>query len=103
MRRLFATCAMLCALGATGAAHANEKLAQSSGCMTCHAIDKKVIGPSYRELAAKYRGDKLAEARLFKKVKGGGEGVWGPIPMPPNPHVKDADLKTLVQWILTQK
>lgn len=103
MKLLFAACAMLTALGVAGGVHANEKLAQSSGCMTCHGIDKKVIGPSYKEVAAKYRGDKAAAASLFKKVKGGGQGVWGPTPMPPNPHVKDEDIKTLVQWVLSQK
>ena len=71
--------------------------------MTCHAIDKKVIGPTYKEVAAKYRGDKSAEAGVFKKVKAGSKGVWGDMPMPPNAHVKDEDIKTLVQWILSLK
>ena len=71
--------------------------------MTCHATEKKVIGPSYKEVAAKYRSDKAAAASLFKKVKGGGQGVWGPTPMPPSAHVKDEDIKTLVQWVLSQK
>ena len=84
-------------------AHANEKLAQASGCMTCHGIDKKVIGPSYKEVAAKYRNDKGAPAKLFQKVKSGGKGVWGETPMPPNAHVKDDDIKTLVSWTLSQK
>ena len=88
---------------AAGNAAANEKLAQSNGCMTCHAVDKKVIGPSYKEIAAKYRSDKAAEANLVKKVKAGGSGVWGPTPMPPNAHVKEDDIKTLVQWILATK
>jgi cytochrome c len=86
-----------------GAVPANEKLAQSSGCMTCHSVDKKIIGPSFNEVAAKYRSDKNAEADLFKKVKSGGKGVWGETPMPPNAHVKDEDIKTLVHWILTLK
>ncbi len=88
---------------ATGNAAASEKLAQSSGCMTCHAIDRKAIGPSYKEIAAKYRDDKAAEANLIKKVKAGGSGVWGSIPMPPNAHVKEDDIKSMVQWILTVK
>ena len=66
-------------------------------------IDKKVIGPAYKEVAAKYRGNKAAEADLFKKVKAGGKGVWGEMPMPPNAHVKDEDIKTLVHWILSLK
>jgi len=71
--------------------------------MACHAIDKKVVGPAYKEVAAKYKGDKDAEAKLFKKVKEGGVGAWGQVPMPPNNHVKDEDLKTLVKWVLSQK
>lgn len=86
-----------------GTAAANEKLAQSSGCMTCHAIDKKSIGPSYKEVAAKYRNDKNAEANLVKKVKAGGSGVWGNSPMPPNAHVKEDDIKAIVHWVLTLK
>jgi cytochrome c len=95
----FAASALIAANGAT----ANEKLAQASGCMTCHGIDKKIIGPAYKDVAAKYRGNKGAEAMLIKKVKGGGQGVWGSVPMPPNPHVKDEDIKTLVVWILGMK
>lgn len=103
MKQLFAVCTMLAGLMLAPGAHANEKLAQSSGCMTCHALDKKVIGPSYKEIAAKYRNDKKAEAALFKKVKAGGKGVWGEMPMPPNAHVKDEDVKTLVRWIVSLK
>ena len=82
---------------------ANEDLAKKSGCMACHAVDKKVVGPAYKDVAAKYKGDKTAEAKLFKKVKEGGVGVWGQVPMPPNSHVKDDDIKTLVKWVLSQK
>jgi cytochrome c len=103
MKSKLAAAGAAVALLVCGGAYANEKLAQSSGCMTCHTTDKKVIGPSYKEVAAKYRGDKGAEANLFKKVKGGGQGVWGATPMPPNPHVKDDDIKTLVQWVMSQK
>lgn len=97
--------AMLFALGVlvSGSVAASEKLAQSSGCMTCHATDRKVIGPSYKDIAAKYRNDKGAEASLEKKVKAGGSGVWGPTPMPPNAHVKDEDIKAIVAWILAVK
>jgi cytochrome c len=103
MKRNLAACAVIAALWAAPAAYGNEKLAQTSGCMTCHGIDKKVIGPSYKEVAAKYRSDKSAEAALIKKVKAGGKGVWGETPMPPNAHVKDDDIKSIVQWILTLK
>jgi cytochrome c len=86
--------------GATDA-KAAEALAQKSGCLACHSIEKKVLGPSYKDVAAKYKGDKTAEAKLVAKVKAGGSGVWGPMPMPANsPQVKDADIKTIVQWVL---
>ena len=84
-------------------AKAGEALAQQSGCLACHTVDKKLVGPSYKDIAAKYRNDKGAEANLFKKVKEGGKGVWGDIPMTPNAHVKDQDIKTIVQWILSVK
>jgi cytochrome c len=71
--------------------------------MTCHAVDKKSIGPSYKDISAKYRSDKNAEANLVKKVKAGGSGVWGATPMPPNAHVKEDDIKTVVHWILATK
>ena len=78
-------------------------LAKKSGCMACHAVDKKRVGPSYKEIATKYKADKAAEAKLIEKVKKGGGGVWGPIPMPPNsPRVRDEDIKTLVRWILSK-
>jgi cytochrome c len=101
MKQVIAASAVL-AFALAGTAHANEKLAQASGCMVCHGVDKKIIGPSYKDIAAKYRNDKGAAANLFKKVKGGGKGVWGEVPMPPNPHVKDDDINTLVKWILAQ-
>jgi cytochrome c len=82
---------------------AAEALMQKSGCVACHAVDKKVIGPSYKDIAAKYKADKDAATKLAAKVKAGGQGVWGPVPMPPNAQVSDADIKTLVTWILTLK
>jgi cytochrome c len=84
-------------------AQASEELAKKHNCLVCHTVDKKVIGPSYKEVAAKYRGDNAAAAKLFDKVKKGGQGVWGQIPMAPNPTVPDADIKALVKWILSQK
>ena len=101
MKRVLTICAMALAVSAAGAASANEKLAQSSGCMTCHGVDKKIIGPTFKDIAAKY--NKSAAAGLAQKVKAGGKGVWGEIPMPPNAHVKDEDIQTLVSWILTLK
>lgn len=78
-----------------------DALAKASNCMACHAIDKKIVGPAYQDVAKKYKEDKSAEAKLIKKVKEGGSGVWGQIPMPANsPKVSDADIKTLVEWVL---
>ena len=85
------------------AATAAAALAKSGGCLACHAEDKRLVGPSYQEIADRYRKDKAAEGNLVQKVKAGGKGVWGDIPMPPNAHVKDADIKTLVQWVLSIK
>ena len=82
---------------------AGEALAKASGCLACHTVDKKLVGPSYQEIADRYRKDTGAEANLIQKVKAGGKGVWGDIPMPPNAHVKDADIKTMVQWVLSIK
>jgi cytochrome c len=82
---------------------ASEELAKKHNCFACHTVDKKLVGPSYKEVAAKYRSDKAADAKLFEKVKKGSQGVWGQVPMPPNTTVPDADVKALVQWILSQK
>jgi cytochrome c len=101
MTRISAACVLAALSIVAASANANEKLAQASGCLTCHGVDKKVIGPSFKEIATKYRNDKSAEAGLIKKVKAGGNGVWGEVPMPPNPHVKDPDVKSLVEWILS--
>ncbi len=87
----------------SGAASANEELAKKSACTACHAIDKKLVGPAYKDVAAKYKGQKDAEAKLIEKVKKGGVGVWGQIPMPANAAVKDEDIKTLVKWVLATK
>ena len=88
---------------ASTAALATEELARKNACTACHAMDKKLVGPPYKEVAAKYRGDKTAEAKLAEKVKAGSVGVWGQVPMPPNSHVKDEDVKALVKWILALK
>jgi cytochrome c len=88
--------------GAATTDAAATQLLTKYNCQACHSVDKKVVGPSYKEVAAKYAGDSAALAKLEQKVKNGGSGVWGAIPMPPN-SVPDADLKTLVEWILAQK
>ena len=90
-------------LAAAGNALASEALAKKHNCLACHAIDKKLVGPSYAEVAAKYKGDAGAEAKLIAKVKNGGSGAWGQIPMPPNASVPDADIKTMVKWVLSTK
>jgi cytochrome c len=95
--------ALTAALALMGTAHANEELAKKNNCTACHKVDGKLVGPGYKDVAAKYKSDKNAEAMLIEKVKKGGMGVWGPIPMPPNAAVKDEDVKTLVKWILTLK
>jgi cytochrome c len=82
---------------------AAEELMKKDGCAACHAVDKKIVGPAYQEVAAKYKGDAGAAAKLADKVKKGGTGVWGQIPMPPNAQVSDADVKSLVEWILSLK
>jgi cytochrome c len=81
----------------------NEELAKKHACFACHAVDKKLVGPSYKDVAAKYRSDKGAAAKLAQKVKNGSQGVWGSIPMPPNSAVPDADINALVKWVLSQK
>jgi cytochrome c5 len=78
-----------------------QALMQKDGCAACHAIDRKVVGPAYQDVAAKYKDDKGAAARLAQKVKGGGAGVWGQVPMPANAAVSDDDIKALVAWILS--
>lgn len=104
MKRIAMTFA-LGAIAATAAvpASAQEALAKKYNCFACHSVDKKVVGPAYKDVAAKYRGDKGAEAKLFDKVKKGGAGVWGQVPMPPNSNVPDADIKALVHWVLSLK
>jgi cytochrome c551/c552/cytochrome c553 len=77
------------------------ELAKSKACLACHGVEKRVIGPSFREIGAKYRGEEGIEAKLLEKVKRGGGGAWGPIPMPPNPDLAEADARALVQWILS--
>ena len=88
---------------AAAPASASDALAKKHNCFACHAVDKKVVGPAYKDVANKYRGDKGAEAKLVEKVKKGGVGVWGQVPMPPNATVPDADVKALVDWILSLK
>lgn len=84
-------------------AMANADLAKAKNCMTCHAIATKVVGPAYKDVAAKYAGQKDAEDKLTQKVLKGGSGAWGAVPMPANPQVSEAEARTLVKWVLSQK
>ncbi len=97
--------AMLVALAGAAAAPAfsQAELAQKKNCMACHAVDKKVLGPAFKDIGAKYAGQAGAADKLAAKVTKGGTGVWGNIPMPANPQVTDAEAKQLVQWIMTLK
>lgn len=92
-----ATCAV------SGQAMADEALAKAKNCMSCHAVDKKVVGPAYKDVAKKYAGDAKAADMLSAKVIKGGAGVWGPVPMPANAQVNEAESKKLVAWILSMK
>ena len=101
MKRTLITLAM--ALTVAVPAMADQALATSKNCMACHAVDKKLVGPSYKDVAAKYAGQKDAVDMLAGKIIKGSAGVWGPIPMPANAQVNEADAKKLASWVLAQK
>ncbi len=103
MKRAVLIVGALVAFPASFSSTASDELAKKHACFACHTVDKKMVGPSYKEVAAKYRGDKVAQAKLAEKVKKGSQGVWGTVPMPPNATVPDADINALVKWILAQK
>jgi cytochrome c len=90
------------ALLVVGTAQASPDLAKSSGCLNCHMVDKKLVGPALKDIAAKYKADPKAVDYLAGKIQKGSQGVWGPVPMPPNAKVNEADAKTLAKWVLTQ-
>ena len=101
---LLAGASIVAAGGAQAAdAKAAEDLLKKNACTACHSIDKKLVGPAYKDVAAKYRGQKDIEAKLVEKVKKGGVGVWGQVPMPPNAAVKDDDIKVMVHYVLSLK
>ncbi len=81
-------------------AWANADLAKKNSCLACHAVDKKLVGPAYQDVAKKYAGQADAEATLAKSIKAGGSGKWGPVPMPPQAQLSDADAKALATWVL---
>ncbi|MBU0588393.1 MAG: c-type cytochrome [Gammaproteobacteria bacterium] len=99
-RSLFA---LMAAVSLSAPAFADQALATSKNCMACHAVDKKLVGPAFKDVAAKYAGDKSAADKLAAKVIKGGSGVWGAIPMPANTQVSEAESKKLVAWVLSLK
>ena len=101
MKRVFLAIATLAtAFAASTPALADMALATSKNCMACHAVDKKLVGPSYKDIATKYAGQADAVDKLAAKVVKGGSGAWGPVPMPANAQINDADAKKLVTWIM---
>lgn len=101
--KVFVAAAVAAGLLSAAPAFASEDLAKAKNCLACHTVDKKLVGPAYKEVAAKYAGNKDAAATLATKVQKGGVGVWGQIPMPPNPQVNADEAKKLVTWILSLK
>lgn len=100
-KRTVLAIALTAGLVAAPVAQADLAMAKKYNCTACHTVDKKVVGPAYKDVAKKYKGQAGAEAKLAEKVKKGGSGVWGPVPMPPNAAVPDGDIKKLVDWILS--
>jgi cytochrome c len=104
MKRTLMLSVVLSALAATSAwAQSPADLARAKNCLACHAVNSKLVGPAYKDVAAKYAGQKGAEDKLVQKVMKGGSGVWGSVPMPANPQVTEAEAHTLVKWVLSQK
>ena len=104
MKRILIAIATLAAgIAVSTPALADLQLATAKNCMACHAVDKKLVGPSYKDVAAKYAGQKDAADKLAVKVMKGGSGVWGPVPMPANAQVNADEAKKLVAWVLSQK
>ncbi len=100
MKKIGLTVALL--LGAMSLAQASEELAKSKNCSTCHSVERKIVGPSYKDITAKRAGEKGAVAALAGKIKNGSKGEWGPVPMQPN-AVSDAEAESLAKWVLSFK
>lgn len=105
MKSFVSLLALALSLGAVASAQANEAIIKKARCVACHAVDKKLVGPAYKDVAEKYRGDAAAAGKLATKIRNGGAGVWGEIPMAPNgpDKISDADLALAVEWILALK
>ena len=101
MKAIYVSLLAAAGVMSAGAVQADEALAKSKNCLSCHAVDKKVVGPAYKDVAKKYTAKD--EPMLAEKVIKGGKGVWGPVPMPPNPSVKPDEATKLVKWILSLK
>ena len=102
MKAIYVSLLAAAGILSAGAVQADEALAKAKNCMTCHAVDKKLVGPSYKDVAAKYKADKSAVATLAAKIKSGGKGNWGQIPMPPN-NVTEDEAKKLATWVMATK
>ncbi len=101
--KLFVAAAVTAGLLSTAPAFASAELAKAKNCLACHAVDKKLVGPAYKDVAKKYAGQGDAVAKLADKIQKGGSGVWGPVPMPANPQVSADEAKLLATWVLSQK
>ncbi|TFZ03353.1 c-type cytochrome [Ramlibacter rhizophilus] len=94
---------LFAAAAVAGPALADQALATAKNCMACHAVDKKLVGPSFKDISAKYAADSGAADKLAVKIIKGGSGVWGPVPMPANAQVSEAEAKKLAAWVMSQK
>jgi cytochrome c len=103
MKRLLSSAVLGLGIGLAAPAFADLALATSKNCMSCHAVDRKVLGPSFKDVTAKYKDEKGAADKLAVKIVKGGSGVWGPVPMPANNQVSEADAKKLAAWVLSTK
>ncbi|KON81174.1 c-type cytochrome [Azoarcus sp. PA01] len=101
--KLFVAAAVAAGLLSAAPAFASAELAKAKNCLACHAVDKKLVGPSYQDVAKKYAGQADAVAKLAEKIQKGGSGVWGPVPMPANPQVSADEAKLLATWVMSQK
>ncbi len=103
MKSIYVSLLAAAGILSAGAVQADEALAKAKNCMACHSLEKKIVGPAYKDVAKKYAGQKDAEAKLAEKVIKGGKGSWGEVPMPPNAAVKPEEATKLVKWILSLK
>jgi cytochrome c len=103
MKQLIFVTLVFLSLDASAQADGGAVLAKAKNCMACHSVNTKIVGPAYKDIAKKYVGQKTAQDMLVQKVLKGGGGVWGAVPMPANPQVTEAEARTLVKWVMSQK